>query len=44
MSPLTGQQTFLSFTTISTSLRGARQQRRPSGGWAQPGDPTLDQP
>lgn len=44
MSPLTGQQTFLSFTTISTSLRGARQQRRLTGGWAQPGDPTLDQP
>lgn len=44
MSPLTGQQTFLSFTTISTSLRGARQQRRPGGGWALPGDANLDRP
>lgn len=44
VSPLTGQQTFLSFTAISTSLRGARQQRRPTGGWAQPGEANLDQP
>jgi len=42
MSPLTGQQTYLSLTTISTSLRGARQQRRLGGGWALPGEPTLD--
>lgn len=44
MSPLTGQQTWLSFTTISTSLRGARQQRSPAGGWALPGSATLDLP
>lgn len=44
VSPLTGQQTYLSFTTISTSLRGARQQRRTTGGWAQPGEPNLDRP
>ncbi|MBA3700639.1 MAG: type II secretion system protein [Planctomycetes bacterium] len=44
VSPLTGQQTFLSFTTISTSLRGARQQRSPLGGWAQPGEASLDHP
>ena len=44
VSPLTGQQTWLSFTTVSTSLRGARQQRRPGGGWALPGEANLDRP
>ncbi len=45
ISPLTGEATSLSLTTVSTSLRGARQQRRPTkngGGWAKPGEANLD--
>ena len=44
---LTGEATSISLTTISTSLRGARQQRKPQsagGGWAKPNDLTLDKP
>ena len=48
-SPVTGDNLKLSFTGFGTSLRGARQQRRPAGGWAawdnRPGainDATLD--
>jgi hypothetical protein len=47
VSPLTGDSTSISLTTVSTSLRGARQQRRPAkhgGGWALPGEPHLDRP
>jgi hypothetical protein len=44
INPLTGQQAELSFTLLATSLRGARQQRAPGGGWAVPGGPTLDRP
>lgn len=32
--PLTGAESEASFTVLSTSLRGARQQRRTDGGWA----------
>ncbi|HEX3134501.1 MAG TPA: prepilin-type N-terminal cleavage/methylation domain-containing protein [Planctomycetota bacterium] len=35
-SPLTGAQIALPFTTVATTLRGARQQRRPGNGWADP--------
>jgi prepilin-type N-terminal cleavage/methylation domain-containing protein len=35
-SPLTGAQVALPFTTVATTLRGARQQRRPGGGWSDP--------
>lgn len=35
-SPLTGAQLALPFTAIGTTLRGARQQRRPGSGWADP--------
>lgn len=35
-SPLTGAQIALPFTTVATTLRGARQQRRPGGGWSDP--------
>lgn len=44
VSALTGQQAELSFSLLATSLRGARQQRAPGGGWAVPGGPTLDRP
>jgi type II secretory pathway pseudopilin PulG len=49
--PLTGKISELSFPGLGTTLRGARQQRKPGGGWAnwddQPGisnDPNLDSP
>lgn len=42
VSPLTGEVIRLSFTTTTTTLRGARRQRRSTSGWAKPGDPTLD--
>jgi prepilin-type N-terminal cleavage/methylation domain-containing protein len=35
-SPLTGAQVALPFTTVATTLRGARQQRKPTSGWADP--------
>ncbi|MBA3700214.1 MAG: prepilin-type N-terminal cleavage/methylation domain-containing protein [Planctomycetes bacterium] len=35
-SPLTGAQIALPFTTVATTLRGARQQRRPGDGWSDP--------
>ena len=35
-SPLSGAQVALPFTTVATTLRGARQQRRPGSGWADP--------
>ncbi len=35
-SPLTGAQIALPFTTVGTTLRGARQQRKPTSGWADP--------
>ncbi|HYE05895.1 MAG TPA: prepilin-type N-terminal cleavage/methylation domain-containing protein [Planctomycetota bacterium] len=46
ISPVTGARSELSFTLVATSLRGARQQRSPTptGGWARPGQPTLDAP
>ena len=44
ISPITGQQAELSFTTLATSLRGARQQRAPGGGWAVAGGPNLYKP
>lgn len=46
--PVTGQTAELSFTGFGTTLRGARQQRHPTGGWAKwdndgsTNDPTLD--
>jgi type II secretory pathway pseudopilin PulG len=41
--PLTGEKLSFSFTTVSTTLRGARQQRRNNIGWADPfSGPTLD--
>ncbi len=50
-SPLTGQVMEFTFSAFGTSLRGARQQRRPQGGWARwdnaagfVNDPTLDSP
>ena len=52
-SPLTGQSFEYNFAITSTTLRGARQMRRPNGGWAEPGywqywdnpgDPNLDYP
>lgn len=33
-SPLTGNTAELSFTGVGTTLRGARMQRKPGGGWA----------
>jgi hypothetical protein len=44
VSPVTSQTVEMSFTTLATSLRGARQQRAPGGGWADPGQPNLDHP
>ena len=51
LSPLTGELIELSWTGLGTTLRGARQQRQPTTGWARwdndPGmtnDPTLDSP
>jgi type II secretory pathway pseudopilin PulG len=42
-SALTGELQQISFTTVSTSLRGARQQRLKTGGWVMsPGDRGLD--
>jgi hypothetical protein len=41
-SPITGAQQKLYFSTTATTLRGARMQRKRTGGWAAPGDPTLD--
>ncbi|HYE06742.1 MAG TPA: hypothetical protein VEL07_14590 [Planctomycetota bacterium] len=47
-SPLTGVAAELNFTGFSTTLRGARQQRRPTSGWARwdndgtANDATLD--
>ncbi len=35
-SPLTGAKVALPFTTVGTTLRGARQQRKPGSGWADP--------
>ncbi|MBA3700568.1 MAG: prepilin-type N-terminal cleavage/methylation domain-containing protein [Planctomycetes bacterium] len=32
--PLTGAESELSFTGVGTTLRGARMQRKPGGGWA----------
>jgi type II secretory pathway pseudopilin PulG len=32
--PITGAESELSFTGVGTTLRGARMQRRPGGGWA----------
>ena len=50
-SPMTGELIELSWTGLGTTLRGARQQRQPTTGWARwdndPGvtnDPTLDSP
>ncbi|MBA3700075.1 MAG: prepilin-type N-terminal cleavage/methylation domain-containing protein [Planctomycetes bacterium] len=50
-SPMTGELIELSWTGLGTTLRGARQQRLPTTGWAHwdndPGvtnDPTLDSP
>ncbi|HYE06529.1 MAG TPA: hypothetical protein VEL07_13520 [Planctomycetota bacterium] len=50
-SPLTGQVMEFTFSAFGTSLRGARQQRRPDDGWARwdnaagfANDPTLDSP
>ena len=41
--PLTGTKIALSFAVVGTSLRGARQQRLPDMGWADPlTGPTLD--
>ena len=41
--PLTGQKISVAFAVISTNLRGARQQRLPATGWADPfSGPTLD--
>lgn len=46
--PVNGQTSELSFTSFGTTLRGARQQRHPSGGWARwdndgsANSPTLD--
>lgn len=47
----TGDIAELRFSTLGTSLRGARQQRKPNGGWAAwygpaapMNDPTLDSP
>lgn len=48
--PLTGAESELSFTAIGTTLRGARMQRKPGGGWAEwdndggPNDAHLDSP
>lgn len=49
--PLTGNTSELSFTGVGSSLRGARMQRKPSGGWANwdngpaaINDPNLDTP
>ncbi len=42
VSPVTGRSTEVTFSVYGTSLRGARQQRKKGGGWARPGDPTLD--
>jgi prepilin-type N-terminal cleavage/methylation domain-containing protein len=53
ISALDGHICELNFALTSTSLRGARQQRKPGGGWAQPGlwqywnnpgDANLDSP
>ncbi len=44
VSPITGDTAEFSFTCVATSLRGARQQRAPSGGWARVGQPNLDAP
>lgn len=51
LSPLTGELVELSWTGMGTTLRGARQQRLPTTGWARwdndPGvtnDPNLDSP
>jgi len=48
---VSGEAAELSFRVLGTTLRGARQQRQPDGGWARwygPGDPrndpTLDSP
>ena len=41
--PITGQKISVAFAVISTNLRGARQQRLPTIGWANPfSGPTLD--
>ena len=42
--PLTGEQAVLPFTMICTTLRGARQQRLPGGGWAGLEGANLDAP
>ena len=49
--PVSGEVQGLSIASLGTTLRGARQQRKPTGGWAAwygPGDarnsPTLDSP
>jgi len=41
-SPITGELVELTFNTLSTSLRGARQQRKDGGSWAKVGDTNLD--
>jgi hypothetical protein len=41
--PLTGTRIAFSFAVVGTTLRGARQQRLPDMGWADPfTGPTLD--
>ena len=41
--PITGEKMSVAFAVISTNLRGARQQRLPTMGWADPfSGPTLD--
>lgn len=41
--PITGERLSFSFSTVCTTLRGARQQRLPTTGWADPfAGPTLD--
>jgi hypothetical protein len=41
--PLTGSRTTIPFAVVGTTLRGARQQRLPTLGWADPfAGPTLD--
>lgn len=43
MHPLTGVKIVIPFAVVGTSLRGARQQRLPTTGWADPfSGPTLD--
>lgn len=41
--PITGERLSFSFSAVCTTLRGARQQRLPTTGWADPfAGPTLD--